>query len=59
VNAAANIFVALSEASLLIMPFIPDMTTSELHAVLTGGFATMSGFERNSILFFLLFVELS
>lgn len=44
-NAAANIFVGMSEAPLMIIPLIPKMTTSELHAVLTGGFATMAGFE--------------
>ncbi|CAF2016171.1 unnamed protein product [Rotaria magnacalcarata] len=42
-NAAANIFVGMSEAPLMIMPLIPNMTTSELHAVLVGGFATMAG----------------
>ncbi|CAF3470016.1 unnamed protein product [Rotaria sp. Silwood1] len=42
-NAAANIFVGITEAPLLIMPLIPKMTTSELHAVLVGGFATMAG----------------
>ena len=46
-NAAANIFVGMSEAPLMIMPLIPTMTTSELHAILVGGFATMAGF-RNS-----------
>ena len=42
-NAAANIFVGMSEAPLMIMPLIPTMTVSELHAVLLGGFATMAG----------------
>lgn len=42
-NAAANIFVGMSEAPLMIMPLIPDMTISELHAVFVGGFATMAG----------------
>ncbi len=42
-NAAANIFVGMSEAPLMIMPLVPTMTTSELHAVLVGGFATMAG----------------
>ncbi|CAM2705447.1 unnamed protein product [Rotaria socialis] len=42
-NAAANIFVGMSEAPLMIMPLVPMMTTSELHAVLVGGFATMAG----------------
>ncbi|MPC39093.1 Solute carrier family 28 member 3 [Portunus trituberculatus] len=43
VNAAANIFLGQTEAPLLIKPFIPQMTKSELHAVLTGGFATVAG----------------
>ncbi|KAG0723856.1 Sodium/nucleoside cotransporter 2 [Chionoecetes opilio] len=43
VNAAANIFLGMTEAPLLIKPYIPDMTKSELHAVLTGGFATIAG----------------
>ena len=42
-NAAANIFVGMSEAPLMIMPLVPTMTISELHAVLVGGFATMAG----------------
>ncbi|KAL4225940.1 hypothetical protein ACF0H5_013928 [Mactra antiquata] len=42
-NAAANIFVGQSESPLLIRPFIKDMTKSELHAVSTGGFATIAG----------------
>lgn len=43
VNAAANIFLGQTEAPLLIKPYIPIMTKSELHAVLTGGFATVAG----------------
>ncbi|XP_033762017.1 solute carrier family 28 member 3-like isoform X2 [Pecten maximus] len=42
-NAAGNIFIGQSEAPLLIRPFLNDMTNSELHAVLTGGFATIAG----------------
>lgn len=42
-NAAGNIFVGMTEAPLLIRPFLPDMTRSELHAVMTGGFATIAG----------------
>ncbi|XP_069110966.1 uncharacterized transporter HI_0519-like [Argopecten irradians] len=42
-NAAGNIFIGQSEAPLLIRPFLKDMTNSELHAVLTGGFATIAG----------------
>ncbi|XP_071826551.1 solute carrier family 28 member 3-like [Apostichopus japonicus] len=42
-NAAGNIFVGGTEAPLLIRPMIKDMTKSELHAVMTGGFATIAG----------------
>ncbi|KAL8560386.1 hypothetical protein ACOMHN_006117 [Nucella lapillus] len=42
-NAAGNIFLGQSESPLMIRPFIQDMTLSELHAVLTGGFATIAG----------------
>ncbi|XP_018022215.1 solute carrier family 28 member 3 [Hyalella azteca] len=43
VNASANIFLGQTEAPLLIRPFIHLMTMSELHAVMTGGFATIAG----------------
>lgn len=43
VNAAANIFLGMTEAPLVVKPFIADMTHSEIHAVCTGGFATVSG----------------
>eukprot|EP00743_Colponemidia_sp_Colp-15_P011638 GILK01013038.1.p1 GENE.GILK01013038.1~~GILK01013038.1.p1 ORF type:complete len:528 (+),score=63.43 GILK01013038.1:1-1584(+) len=42
-SASANIFLGQTEAPLLIRPFIETLTISELHAVLTGGFATISG----------------
>ncbi|XP_062608399.1 solute carrier family 28 member 3-like [Saccostrea cucullata] len=42
-NAAGNIFVGMTEAPLMIQPFLEDMTKSELHAVMTGGFATIAG----------------
>lgn len=32
-----------TEAPILVRPFLPDMTRSELHAVMTGGFATIAG----------------
>jgi pyrimidine nucleoside transport protein len=44
-NAAANIFLGQSEAPLMIKTYLPDMTKSELHAVMTGGFATIAGKE--------------
>ncbi|XP_060066328.1 solute carrier family 28 member 3-like [Ylistrum balloti] len=42
-NAAGNIFLGQSEAPLLIRPFLSKLTKSELHAVCTGGFATIAG----------------
>lgn len=42
-SAAGNIFVGQTEAPLLVKPFIGDMTKSEIHAVMTGGFATVAG----------------
>ncbi|MFC1790902.1 NupC/NupG family nucleoside CNT transporter [Gemmatimonadota bacterium] len=42
-SAAGNIFVGQTEAPLLIRPFVEKMTMSELHAVMTGGFATVAG----------------
>ena len=42
-SAAGNIFVGQTEAPLLIKPYVETMTISELHAVMTGGFATIAG----------------
>ncbi|XP_071108417.1 solute carrier family 28 member 3-like [Haliotis cracherodii] len=42
-NAAGNIFAGQTESPLMIRPFLKTMTKSELHAVMTGGFATVSG----------------
>jgi concentrative nucleoside transporter, CNT family len=42
-SAAGNIFVGQTEAPLLVKPFVRTMTQSELHAVMTGGFATVAG----------------
>lgn len=42
-SAAGNIFVGQTEAPLLIKPYVATMTMSELHAVMTGGFATIAG----------------
>lgn len=42
-SSAANIFVGQTEAPLVIRPYISSMTTSELNAVMVGGFATMAG----------------
>ncbi len=42
-SAAGNIFVGMTEAPLLVKPFVERMTMSELMAVMTGGFATVAG----------------
>ncbi|XP_059802119.1 sodium/nucleoside cotransporter 1 [Hypanus sabinus] len=42
-SVAGNIFVGQTEAPLLIRPYLSDMTKSEIHAVMTGGFATIAG----------------
>jgi len=42
-SACGNVFVGQTEAPLLVKPFLKDMTMSELHAVMVGGFATIAG----------------
>jgi len=42
-SAAANIFVGQTEAPLVIRPYLEKMTSSELMAVMVGGFATVAG----------------
>ncbi|XP_046942755.1 sodium/nucleoside cotransporter 1 isoform X2 [Lynx rufus] len=42
-SVAGNIFVSQTEAPLLIRPYLADMTRSEIHAVMTGGYATIAG----------------
>ncbi|NXG86284.1 S28A1 protein, partial [Stercorarius parasiticus] len=42
-SVAGNIFVGQTEAPLLIRPYLADMTRSEIHAVMTGGFSTIAG----------------
>uniref|UniRef100_A0A674JQY9 Sodium/nucleoside cotransporter n=1 Tax=Terrapene triunguis TaxID=2587831 RepID=A0A674JQY9_9SAUR len=42
-SVAGNIFVGQTEAPLLVLPYLADMTLSEVHAVMTGGFATIAG----------------
>ncbi|KAF9586355.1 hypothetical protein BGW38_006416 [Lunasporangiospora selenospora] len=43
VAACAAPFVGMSEASMLVGPFVNEMTEAEMHQVLTSGFATISG----------------
>ncbi|MBV71067.1 MAG: NupC/NupG family nucleoside CNT transporter [Myxococcales bacterium] len=42
-SVSANIFVGQTEAPLMIRPFLPQMTKSELFTVMVGGFATVAG----------------
>jgi CNT family concentrative nucleoside transporter len=42
-SAAANIFAGQTEAPLVVKPYIPLMTKSELLALMTGGMATIAG----------------
>ncbi|MDA2939034.1 NupC/NupG family nucleoside CNT transporter, partial [Acidobacteria bacterium AH-259-A15] len=41
--AAANVFMGQTEAPIVLAPYIPQMTYSELMALMTGGMATVSG----------------
>eukprot|EP00071_Canis_lupus_P019856 XP_013967926.1 sodium/nucleoside cotransporter 1 isoform X4 [Canis lupus familiaris] len=38
-----GVFAFQTEAPLLIQPYLADMTLSEIHAVMTGGYATIAG----------------
>jgi concentrative nucleoside transporter, CNT family len=42
-SAAINIFVGQTEAPLMVKPYVPSMTNSELNAVMVGGFASIAG----------------
>ena len=41
--AAANVFVGQTEAPLLVKPYVPKMTRSEILALMVGGMATIAG----------------
>ena len=41
--AAANVFVGQTEAPLLVKPYVPKMTRSEILALMIGGMATIAG----------------
>ena len=41
--AAANVFVGQTEAPLLVKPYVPKLTRSELLALMVGGMATIAG----------------
>ncbi len=42
-SAAANVFMGQTEAPLIVKPYVPRMTQSELLAMMVGGLATISG----------------
>jgi CNT family concentrative nucleoside transporter len=42
-SAAANVFMGQTEAPLIVKPYVPRMTQSELLALMVGGMATISG----------------
>ncbi|MGR5096785.1 NupC/NupG family nucleoside CNT transporter [Vibrio maritimus] len=42
-SASANVFLGVTEAPLLIKPYMPNMTRSELFAVMCGGLASIAG----------------
>ncbi|KAM9360679.1 solute carrier family 28 member 3-like [Symphorus nematophorus] len=50
--AAGNIFLGQTESPLLIRPYISGLTCSEIHAVMTGGFASISGTILGAFIFF-------
>ncbi|XP_008049134.1 solute carrier family 28 member 3 [Carlito syrichta] len=41
--ASGNIFVGQTESPLLVRPYLPYVTRSELHAIMTAGFSTIAG----------------
>jgi len=42
-SVSANVFMGQTEAPLIVKPYVPRMTTSELFALMTSGFAHISG----------------
>ena len=42
-SCAGNVFVGQTEAPLMIKPYLANLTKSELHSIMTGGFATIAG----------------
>ena len=42
-SAIANVFMGQTEAPLIVKPYVPRMTQSELLAMMVGGMATISG----------------
>jgi CNT family concentrative nucleoside transporter len=42
-SAAANVFMGQTEAPIIVKPYVPSMTQSEMLAMMVGGMATISG----------------
>lgn len=42
-NTVANMFLSMTESPLLIQSLLPSLTNSELHAIMTAGFASVAG----------------
>ncbi len=42
-SVGANVFIGMTEAPLVIRPYVSGMTSSELMTLMTGGFATIAG----------------
>ena len=42
-STTGNIFLGQTEAPLMVKPFVQNMTMSELHCIMVGGFATVAG----------------
>ncbi|MHC4490110.1 MAG: NupC/NupG family nucleoside CNT transporter [Planctomycetota bacterium] len=51
--AASNVFVGQTEAPLVIRAYLPEMTRSEIMALMTGGFATIAGSVLGAYIMFL------
>ncbi|XP_066294081.1 sodium/nucleoside cotransporter 1-like isoform X1 [Branchiostoma lanceolatum] len=43
ISAAGSIFLGLTDCAMLVRPFLPTMTNSELFTVMTAGFASIAG----------------
>jgi CNT family concentrative nucleoside transporter len=43
ISMAANIFLGQTEAPLVVKPYVPRMTVSELNSLMCGGYATIAG----------------
>lgn len=52
-SAAGNIFLGQTEAPLLIKPFMPRLTRSQLFCIMTGGMATIAGSVMGAYIYML------